>query len=203
MYKDLRDFVESVEQLGALRRIDRADPQFEIGAITEVAAGRPGGPALLFDDIKGFPRGFRILSNAVTNPPRAALALGLDPSMRPLDALKARLGRRLRDPLLCYDRAVLRPRLLRPLPGKLARIAQKAQLLIGVSVHSSAAPDFLAPMARSKRSVVARSAPMRFSSWPTERNPRVARGSLSIWRRARFCCHSAIAFQSMCSLRLK
>jgi 3-polyprenyl-4-hydroxybenzoate decarboxylase len=44
MYKDLRVFVESVEQLGALRRIDRADPQFEIGAITEVAAGRPGGP---------------------------------------------------------------------------------------------------------------------------------------------------------------
>jgi 3-polyprenyl-4-hydroxybenzoate decarboxylase len=44
MYKDLRDFVESVEQLGALRRIDRADPQFETGAITEVAAGRPGGP---------------------------------------------------------------------------------------------------------------------------------------------------------------
>jgi UbiD family decarboxylase len=90
MYKDLRDFVESVEQLGALRRIDRADPQFEISAITEVAAGRPGGPALLFDDIKGFPRGFRILTNAVTSAPRAALALGLDPSMRPLDALKAR-----------------------------------------------------------------------------------------------------------------
>jgi 3-polyprenyl-4-hydroxybenzoate decarboxylase len=45
---------------------------------------------LLFDDIKSFPRGFRILTNAVTSTPRAALALGLDPSMRPLDALKAR-----------------------------------------------------------------------------------------------------------------
>ena len=67
MYKDLRDFVESVEQLGALRRIDRADPQFN-----------------------GFPRGFRILTNAMTSALRAALALGLDPSMRPLDALKAR-----------------------------------------------------------------------------------------------------------------
>lgn len=57
MYKDLRDFVEFVEQLGALRRIDRADPQFEIGAITEVAAGRPGGPALRYD-IKGSSAGF-------------------------------------------------------------------------------------------------------------------------------------------------
>src|SRR4029077_11086026 len=81
MYKDLREFIEAVEQLGALRRVDGANPQFEIGAITEVAAGRPGGPALLFDDIKGFPRGFRILTNAVTSAPRAALALGLDPSM--------------------------------------------------------------------------------------------------------------------------
>ena len=80
MYKDLREFIEAVEQLGALRRVDGADPQFEIGAITEVAAGRPGGPALLFDDIKGFPHGVRILTNAVTSAPRAALALGLDPS---------------------------------------------------------------------------------------------------------------------------
>ena len=94
MYKDLRDFVEAVEQLGALRRVDGADPQFEIGAITEVAAGRPGGSALLFDDIKGFPRGFRILTNAVTSAPRAALALGLDPGMRPLDALKAWMEKR-------------------------------------------------------------------------------------------------------------
>ena len=90
MYKDLCEFIEAVEQLGAPRRVDGADPQFEIGAITEVAAGRPGGPALLFDGIKGFPRGFRILTNAVTSAPRAALALGLDPNMRPLDALKAR-----------------------------------------------------------------------------------------------------------------
>src|SRR6202045_5202631 len=94
MYKDLREFIEAVEQLGALRRVDGADPQFEVGAITEVAAGRPGGPALLFDDIKGFPRGFRILTNAVTSAPRAALALGLDPSMRPLDALKAWMEKR-------------------------------------------------------------------------------------------------------------
>jgi hypothetical protein len=44
MYKDLRDFVESVEQLGAVRPIDRADPQFEIGAIAEVRRGSPAAP---------------------------------------------------------------------------------------------------------------------------------------------------------------
>src|SRR5713101_8251503 len=94
MYKDLREFIELVDKLGALRRIEGADPRFEIGAITEVAAGRPDGPALLFDAIGGFPRGFRVFTNAVTNPQRAALALGLDPALRPLDALKAWMEKR-------------------------------------------------------------------------------------------------------------
>ncbi len=57
MYKDLREFIAQVDKLGALRRVDGADPQFELGGITEVAAGMPECPALLFDRIKGFPRG--------------------------------------------------------------------------------------------------------------------------------------------------
>src|SRR3954453_977122 len=94
MYKDLREFIELVEKLGALRRIEGADPRFEIGAITEIAAGRSDGPALLFDAVKGFPRGFRIFTNATTSPQRAALALGIDPTLRPLDALKAWMEKR-------------------------------------------------------------------------------------------------------------
>ena len=94
MYKDLREFIGLVEKLGALRRIEGADPRFEIGGITEVAAGMADCPALLFDDIKGFSRGFRIFTNATTNVQRAALALGLDPTLRPLDALKAWMEKR-------------------------------------------------------------------------------------------------------------
>ena len=93
-YQDLRDFIQQIDALGTLRHIEGADPHHEIGGITEVAAGMPERPALLFDRIKGFPAGFRILSNAVTNPQRAALALGVDPKLRPLDALKAWMGRR-------------------------------------------------------------------------------------------------------------
>jgi 4-hydroxy-3-polyprenylbenzoate decarboxylase len=93
-YKDLREFITQVDALGALRRIDGADPRFEIGGITEVAAGQPECPALLFDNIKGFAPGFRVFTNATTNPQRAALALGLDPMLRPLDALKAWMSRR-------------------------------------------------------------------------------------------------------------
>src|SRR5438128_12091621 len=111
MYKDLREFIELVDKLGALRRIEEADPRFEIGAVTEAAAGRPDGPALLFDGIKGFPRGFRIFTNATTSPQRAALALGIDPGLRPLDALKAWMEKRKtlqpRAPVVVKDAAFL------------------------------------------------------------------------------------------------
>jgi 4-hydroxy-3-polyprenylbenzoate decarboxylase len=93
-YRDLREFIDRVDALGALRRVDNADPAFEIGGITEVAAGLPECPALLFDSITGFPRGFRVFTNATTNSQRAALALGIDPALRPLDALKAWMEKR-------------------------------------------------------------------------------------------------------------
>jgi 4-hydroxy-3-polyprenylbenzoate decarboxylase len=83
-----------VDDLGALRRINGADPKFELGGITEVAAGTAVCPALLFDRIKGYPKGFRAFTNATTTPQRAALALGIDPSLKPLDALKAWMQRR-------------------------------------------------------------------------------------------------------------
>jgi 4-hydroxy-3-polyprenylbenzoate decarboxylase len=93
-YADLRDFIDRVETLGALRRIDGADPICEIGGVTEVAAGLPECPALLFDGIKGYPRGFRVFTNATVSPQRAALALGIDPALRPVDALKEWKSRR-------------------------------------------------------------------------------------------------------------
>jgi 3-polyprenyl-4-hydroxybenzoate decarboxylase len=47
MYKDLREFIELVDKLGALRRIEGADPRFEIGAITERSEERRGGKECL------------------------------------------------------------------------------------------------------------------------------------------------------------
>ena len=87
-YHDLRGFIEAADALGCLRRIDGADPEFELGGITEVAAGTPECPALLFDKVKGHAPGFRVFTNATVSPQRAALALGIDPHLPPLDALK-------------------------------------------------------------------------------------------------------------------
>jgi UbiD family decarboxylase len=94
MYRNLREFIVEVEKLGALRHVAGADPHHELGGITEVAAGLPECPALLFDRIKGYPAGFRVFSNATITAQRAALALGIDPNLRPLDALKAWMLRR-------------------------------------------------------------------------------------------------------------
>src|SRR5882724_10725042 len=94
MYKDLRGFIKQVDEIGALRRINGADPKFELGGITEVAAGTAECPALLFDRIKGYADGVRVFTNATTTPQRAALALGIDPGLKPLDALKAWMKRR-------------------------------------------------------------------------------------------------------------
>ena len=44
MYEDLREFIDQVDRLGALRRISGAAAKHELGAITEVAAGRPDCP---------------------------------------------------------------------------------------------------------------------------------------------------------------
>jgi UbiD family decarboxylase len=110
-YKDLREFIAQVDGLRALRRVNGADPRFEIGGITEVAAGLPECPALLFDDIKGHARGFRVFTNATSNAQRAALALGIDPSLKPLDALKAWMGKRqalkAHSPVMVKDAAFL------------------------------------------------------------------------------------------------
>ena len=77
MYRDLREFIDAVDRVGELRRVEGADPELEIGAITEVAAGSTSCPMLLFDSIKGYATGYRVVTNLLHTPRRVALAVGL------------------------------------------------------------------------------------------------------------------------------
>jgi UbiD family decarboxylase len=62
---DLREWLQAVKALGELREVVGADRDVDIGPLTQTAeALAGGGPALLFDQIVGFPKGFRILTNA-------------------------------------------------------------------------------------------------------------------------------------------
>ncbi len=94
LYKDLREFIELVAKVNLLRHVRGAQANLEIGGITEVAAGLEECPALLFDEIPGFPNGCRVFTNPVNTPQRAALALGLDPGLRPVDALRLWMEKR-------------------------------------------------------------------------------------------------------------
>jgi UbiD family decarboxylase len=74
-YRDLRDFIERVDGFGELKRINGANWQSEIGALTEINARRPDCKALLFDDIPGYPSGFRVISSSANTARRLALSL--------------------------------------------------------------------------------------------------------------------------------
>ena len=75
-YKDLRDFMQQLEQLGQLRRIPvEVDPHLEMTEICDRVL-RAGGPAILFENPKG--RDIPVLGNLFGTPERVALGMGED-----------------------------------------------------------------------------------------------------------------------------
>jgi UbiD family decarboxylase len=76
-FESLRDYLKSVEKIGLLQEIAGADWNLEIGSLTEIVSfsGRPR--ALLFDQIKDYPAGFRVATNLYGSQRLQALALGL------------------------------------------------------------------------------------------------------------------------------
>ncbi|MFQ5914537.1 MAG: UbiD family decarboxylase [Nitrospinota bacterium] len=112
---DLRDLLDRIEQIGELERVDGADWNLEIGALAEmVCAAAPAGksPALLFDNIPGYPKGFRVLSGAVNSTKRLALAMGFPEPRNPIDVVQAyrdrmRSGFRLIPPAIAKHGPVL------------------------------------------------------------------------------------------------
>ena len=77
--RDLRQWIEQVDTLGELTAVNGADWDTEIGAVTELGhhMGEKSS-ALLFDNIKGYPAGYRVLSNTLNSLKRLALTLHMD-----------------------------------------------------------------------------------------------------------------------------
>src|SRR5712672_1831172 len=89
-HADVREFVERAEQQGELLRIKGADWGLEIGTLGEIVNhARPEPPALLFEDVPGYPKGMRLLSGATNSSKRLAITLGLPVPERPLDVVRA------------------------------------------------------------------------------------------------------------------
>jgi 4-hydroxy-3-polyprenylbenzoate decarboxylase len=85
----LREFLQRIEKLGELKTVRNADWNLELGAITEISAADPNAPALLFDEIKGYPKGFRLLANMFHTQSRTAVALGMKPELRGVELVRA------------------------------------------------------------------------------------------------------------------
>ena len=88
-YRDLRDWIRKAEELGELKTLKKCDWNLEIGAITELVAHRDDGPAVLFDEIKDYPKGYRVLSNSLSSRKRLALTLDLPEGETKMDFVRA------------------------------------------------------------------------------------------------------------------
>ncbi|MBI4329901.1 MAG: UbiD family decarboxylase [Chloroflexi bacterium] len=74
---DMRDWLGKVSGLGQLKKPNGADWNLEIGAITQLNLPSRMPPVLLFDEIKGYPKGFRVVTSNSSNSVTLALVFGL------------------------------------------------------------------------------------------------------------------------------
>jgi len=114
-YTDLRDWITQLDKAGELRRIREAiSPYLEMSEIADRTAklgkgtSAAGGPALLFENVKGFP-GAKVLMNQFGSERRMKLALEADS----LDAIAERIRTLIHpeSPTSLLDKLKLLPKL--------------------------------------------------------------------------------------------
>ena len=89
-HNDLRDLLLRFEEIGELERIQDADWNLEMAALAELVCARNPGraPALLFENIKGYPGNYRVLSGAANSFKRLAVVLGFPEPENELDLVQ-------------------------------------------------------------------------------------------------------------------
>jgi len=123
-YDDLRDWIKALEKAGELRRIrEEVSPELEITEITDrvskIGTGKsssvpsggayaPGGPALLFENIKGHP-GHKVFINQFGSQRRMAMALGVDHLDEIADRIKGLMN--MKAPEGLFDKLKMLPQL--------------------------------------------------------------------------------------------
>lgn len=83
--QDLRAWIAQLRAAGELQDIKGAEREKEIGGIVDIYQRQIGNKAVLFDEIPGYPRGYRILANILTSVRRINLTLGLDADKKPVE----------------------------------------------------------------------------------------------------------------------
>jgi UbiD family decarboxylase len=75
LYNDLREWLSEADRLGELKTVLGASWQEEIGLASDVVIPSDDGPAIIFDEVPGCPKGFRLLINVFAGK-RRAMTLG-------------------------------------------------------------------------------------------------------------------------------
>ena len=86
-FRDLREWIRAAGE-GEVKTLTGCDWNLEIGAVTELVHHKEDGPAVLFDDIKGYPKGYRVLSNSLSSRKRLALTLNIPPGDTKMDFVR-------------------------------------------------------------------------------------------------------------------
>ena len=87
-FNDLREYLSVVNELGQLKVIEGADGELEIGALTGMIGARRDCPVLVFDVIKGYPRGMRLMTNMLNNAERQKIIHGCPPELSETEAAR-------------------------------------------------------------------------------------------------------------------
>src|SRR6516225_725 len=74
-YNDLREWLREADRLGELKTVFGASWQEEIGLAADVVIPSDDGPAVIFDEVPGSPKGFRLLINVFAGK-RRGMTLG-------------------------------------------------------------------------------------------------------------------------------
>jgi UbiD family decarboxylase len=81
----LRSWLNEAEAIGEIRDIEGADWDLEIGGVADIVNERGSSPAVLFDSVKGYPKGYRVLVNSLGSTKRLGLSLGMPQNLHAME----------------------------------------------------------------------------------------------------------------------
>lgn len=97
-FQDNRQFIDALEKTGDVVRVKKeVDWELEAGAIIRRLCER-SGPAALFEKVKDYPDGYRLLGGPLATFRRLAIAMGIEPDT-PFKGIVEEYGRRLEHPI--------------------------------------------------------------------------------------------------------
>lgn len=99
-YNDLREWLAEAERLGEVRTVKGANWQEDIGLVAEAILRAENGPCVVFDEVEGCPKGYRLLLNMFAGR-RRNMTLGF-----PTDLSKWELSDGYRDAFLTSQKNI-------------------------------------------------------------------------------------------------